>query len=995
MPDGTLTSADVLLAFRQAKHALYHEHNLGLIDIARAERSLPALLERVRKRLRSDWFQNVPLGRVWIVPKRAKLADEEEGLSTIDEHAKSRIEHIDVRVHLQPSMELAILEVFWLWAFGPALECLLGRRAFANRLNLTSGRTQVDRDTRWLFRYWPSQYSRFRDRGLRAAKTALRTSSERCTVVSLDVAGFYDQVDAGFLISGEFCHLLMSRATRAGVEFDLQRYVTLTSQLLDVFGRVRTESSSLTGITSPRGIPIGCLTSKVISNVALSTLDDIVISRPSVTYYGRYVDDVLIVATPQGASDEPIPTLLRRFLPLRQATEVNDELRLDEGKLGRNGSVLTIQRKKLRVHALRGRSGRDFIETIARDFRMVASERRAVLYEGQRTLTRLTGLVVGTDGQMPVHLLREADRVKIERYAAMGAVSKVGEMVELVDRSDARRTCRTQLTALANACTSAEHWVDFVTLAMRILGVAVRADDVITVRRILRRLEKRLLELQDVSLPLHWNGTLVVRASAKARLADWLTTSELEALASAAPVRDSSRPKRPPMVPTLRVGRRVAKWSTVRRLADLLRRTELRAISREDDIRPWDRDRSTRVPRGWHPLNRTARLSKRTAPQLFAAEEFLTVCKNLQDIVYGPVNPLQLFLMTRPPIVFDIAERWARSGRQASELISVVGPLRGTRTFPNAPIRSGYRQGSSSRGEARPRIENCWVVLGNLDVDLKWFYASLREKPHLSHKRAEALASVINRARDLRLRHLAAGKSIPILVVLPELSMPRAWLRYFANSLLGEGIGIVTGLEYSVQQRFVTNEAVGVFPSGGRYSGEVQVWQKTHPAREEQQILSAKGFVFREAQKAGPRSVVRTAYGAVSVLICSEMLDVTERSELLGRVDLLAVPAWNRDTATFDHTVQTTAGDLHCYVALANNAHYSDCRLYVPRKAHHERDAGRLMLSRQNEAIAVEVNAGELRSFQLASLDPRRRVPKSLRDMFKPLPPGYVYKRDL
>lgn len=40
-------------------------------------------------------------------------------------------------------------------------------------------------------------------------------------------------------------------------------------------------------------------------------------------------------------------------------------------------------------------------------------------------------------------------------------------------------------------------------------------------------------------------------------------------------------------------------------------------------------------------------------------------------------------------------------------------------------------------------------------------------------------------------------------------------------------------------------------------------------------------------------------------LISSELLDRERRSSLLGRIDVLIVPAWNIDTGTFDHTIQT------------------------------------------------------------------------------------------
>jgi hypothetical protein len=124
------------------------------------------------------------------------------------------------------------------------------------------------------------------------------------------------------------------------------------------------------------------------------------------------------------------------------------------------------------------------------------------------------------------------------------------------------------------------------------------------------------------------------------------------------------------------------------------------------------------------------------------------------------------------------------------------------------------------------------------------------------------------------------------------------------------------------------------------------------------------------------------------VLICSELLDVRARGSLLGRIDLLAVPAWNQDTATFDHTIQT-ANDLHCFVAVANNALYSDSRVQVPSEERHERDACRLISRAEESVIAVVISPDELRKFQLASLaNPSAKV-----DGFKPIPPGYEFKR--
>jgi len=219
-----------------------------------------------------------------------------------------------------------------------------------------------------------------------------------------------------------------------------------------------------------------------------------------------------------------------------------------------------------------------------------------------------------------------------------------------------------------------------------------------------------------------------------------------------------------------------------------------------------------------------------------------------------------------------------------------------------------------------------------------------------------------------------------------------SWLRELAARLLADDIGLIAGLEYEQSGRTIANEAVGVFPTGGFRGAAVCVWQKTEPAVEEAALLARRKMSLKTPPRNEPRTIVKTDYAALSVLICSELLDVRRRGELLGKTDLIVVPAWNRDTATFDHTIQTTAGDLHCFVAVANNAQFSDCRVYVPRKERYERDACRLISPGENETVNAPMRASDLRRFQLSSVGRISTSPK-VRSLFKPIPPGYEYRR--
>ena len=68
-----------------------------------------------------------------------------------------------------------------------------------------------------------------------------------------------------------------------------------------------------------------------------------------------------------------------------------------------------------------------------RDVREISSERRAFLHpDGLGTSSPIAALVVGADQGGPIQVLRDADRLKVGRYATSVALSKVGLGVKLL-----------------------------------------------------------------------------------------------------------------------------------------------------------------------------------------------------------------------------------------------------------------------------------------------------------------------------------------------------------------------------------------------------------------------------------------------------------------------------------------------------------------------------------------------------------------------------------
>ena len=116
------------------------------------------------------------------------------------------------------------------------------------------------------------------------------------------------------------------------------------------------------------------------------------------------------------------------------------------------------------------------------------------------------------------------------------------------------------------------------------------------------------------------------------------------------------------------------------------------------------------------------------------------------------------------------------------------------------------------------------------------------------------------------------------------------------------------------------------------------------------------------------------------MLICSEMIEVRRVADLVGRADVVLCPAWNPDTSSYDHLIQSAGFQLHAIIAIANNGHYSDCRAWAPRAVRWERDLCRLVERDADDLVHVDLPLESLRAFHA---DP------TANEDWRPLPPDW------
>lgn len=180
--------AELFLAYRQAKSTLFFEHRgVGLLDLAKFESDLNNRLSMLANRLSENggWFDDLPQGHVWIVPKRMRPGRNETGVARIGvDDPQLGCPDLDVQVRYSPSVESAIVETLFLWRFGPGLEATLSTSVLGHRLDVRKGRLNPTR--RWLFEYWPARYQQFRDAPIKKAKAELE-ADRNVLVLSVDL----------------------------------------------------------------------------------------------------------------------------------------------------------------------------------------------------------------------------------------------------------------------------------------------------------------------------------------------------------------------------------------------------------------------------------------------------------------------------------------------------------------------------------------------------------------------------------------------------------------------------------------------------------------------------------------------------------------------------------------------------------------------------------------------------------------------------------------
>ena len=276
------------------------------------------------------------------------------------------------------------------------------------------------------------------------------------------------------------------------------------------------------------------------------------------------------------------------------------------------------------------------------------------------------------------------------------------------------------------------------------------------------------------------------------------------------------------------------------------------------------------------------------------------------------------------------------------------------------------------------------IAIANVNVgDVTNLEAALKgRKPNRCYKRYRTLADLVNKA-------IVENAD---MLVLPENYVPFEWLPSLASKAAREGIAIITGIEHMKVNDRVYNYTAVILPF--KYIESIPTSAmffqlKKHYSPEEKRIID--GYGYSPVEESRNRPLYRWYDCYFPVYCCYELASITDRAEYMSWADMVVAVEYNSDTNYFGNIVESLARDLHCYFVQVNTSQFGDSRITQPTKSE-IRNVVAVKGGLNSSLLIGELDIQALREFQI------KKYTLQKNGAFKPTPPGLdieIVKRKL
>lgn len=993
----TVSTTDLAIAWRKAKVDLYYSTNPPLFEMADYEDNLLENLEHLCDRINGDdedWVVDSEFLGSWIlVPKSINPADNEaskpdSGLifASPDDEWTRMIEGdykptAEFRLMARCSMDLHVLSAYWMLKVGDRFDETLSDNVYGSRLRRNRYK-KINEQALGSFKPYLKPFRDWRDGGIKAMSSAL-ASKKKVLALTADVSSFYHELNPDFMLDDDF-HKLAGVELKASDEKLHRLFITAI--------QAWAQNTPL-----KKGLPVGLPASAVIANAALLKMDQFIEQQVVPFYYGRYVDDIMLVME----NTSGIKSTQKFWEWIFNRDGGIDLFKDEQGSIlfcppYLRGSRVAFENNKNKLFVLSGESGAALINAISEQINQRASEWRSLPNLPESAETVATDLLKATNhaGEQADNL-RKTDALTLHR-AGFALNLRDYEAYERDLPPDAWQQHRYAFyRAVIDHLLTPVKFFELAPYLSRIIRMATACEDFEYLGRLLEALASLVTKVEQ-------QCELGIKASKKVpddAFECWKTPlyeSIAESFVSAWPSKLSREGKiawekfeATSGAGTIYESRLTASLDLRSFLQGYLDTTRVQNLNIEH-ARLFSYDLAhtplrfaglptEMVSQRGIPARRQIRVIDPTGllpGGIISGVEILggwiRFKKNVPSGLVFSTRPFslnELFLVARDPFK---PTQWA-------QLNDVIYALRGFELTDHKMPQWDKSKRLLCVPDGDKRAKQT-IAVSSWETKDSSFVAAVMRKPDPDvRKRFERINRLIN--------ELISRPDGASYLILPELALPPQWFMRISEKLKGRGISLITGVEYlHAPKKLVRNQIWASLTHDGLGFPSLMIYRqdKQFPAlHEEQELFRLAGLEMAPAQsqKWDKPPIIQHGDFRFALMVCSELTNIRYRADLRGKIDALFVAEWNPDTDTFNALVESAALDIHAYIIQCNNRQFGDSRIRAPYKDRWKRDLLRVRGGNHDYCITGEIDILALRQFQSSHRSPSKG--------FKPVPDGF------
>lgn len=988
---------DLGLAYRKAKVDLYYSSHSSLLAIADYESQIVNRLQSLLAQLNGadeEWVKtDIFLGNWFLTPKSIEPPDiDKQANGLVFASPVAKWQHIcdhaaliditnkpraEFRLMAQCSLDFHVLSTLWIIKVGQQYDKRLSGCAYGNRLRRGQD-GNVNPLSFGSFKPYLKPFRDWRDGGIETMRSSLE-QGKSVIALTADVTSFYHELNPDFMLDDAFNQLFDIKLSD-----DEKKLHRLFITALQTWAK-KTPLG--------KGLPVGLPASAVVANMALIELDRLIEQQVVPLYYGRYVDDILLVME-NGANFHSTDNLWTWLFDRSNGKlgwiEGNEQKKIRYRPDYLDDSQICFANDKNKAFLLEGETGQTLVDSISHQIHLRASEWRAM--PNLPTSARYVGtdLVAATqsDGEIADNL-RKTDALTMRR-AGFAIKLRDFEAYERDLHPDSWKEHRHAFfSAFIQHVLVLPHFFELAVYLPRVVRLATACEDFWHLRKIIEA-------LKNVYATVEERCSVDIKSCPKAQLpgsvavlSSWygqLFFSVYESILAAFPPRLSKAGKV--------AWQKEIESSWYAPLPGLIFHPHWAAdIKNIQAAHAWLFSYDlAHMPFRFIGLPKEM-VSQRGIPpkkdvRIFKEAEHLLPGKITQGIstLAGWVKfnngmPYGLVFSTRP---FNLAELFVLAkdpfaAISLPKMQSVVMALRGFNLNEKMPRWDKQNVLQIPDGGARDRQI---IAVSSWKTEYNSWVASVTRIPDPDLGRYARLNRLVNSV-------ISQPKGAHYFV-LPELALPAHWFLRMALKLQGRGISLIAGIEYlHTSKRRVRNQIWAALSHDGLGFRSTMIYRqdKQRPAlHEEQELQRLSGLEMKPETIWKTPPIVQHGDFRFGLLVCSELTNISYRANLRGQVDALFVPEWNQDTETFNSLVESAALDIHAYIVQCNDRQFGDSRIRAPNKDIWRRDVLRVKGGIDDYCVTGEIDVQTLRQFQSSYRSPP--------GPFKPVPDGFEMAHD-